>query len=98
MPLIQALQTDEWWQYVSLGMLENVHQKLRGFITIIKTAPARWFSPISRTKSAKKKPSICRDSRFLTYTHDQGVEGVFKGPEIDELISILEEVKNRAIA
>jgi type I restriction enzyme R subunit len=33
-----------------------------------------------------------------TYIHDQGVEGVFKGPEIDELISILEEVKNRAIA
>ena len=34
----------------------------------------------------------------FTYTHDQGVEGVFKGPEIDEIISILEEVKNRAIA
>ncbi len=34
----------------------------------------------------------------LTHTHDQGVEGVFQGPEIDELISILEEVKKRAIA
>jgi type I restriction enzyme R subunit len=33
-----------------------------------------------------------------TYIHPQGVEGVFKSPEIDELISILEEVKNRAIA
>ena len=33
-----------------------------------------------------------------TYIHDQGVEGVFKGPEIDELLSILEGVKNRAIA
>ena len=34
----------------------------------------------------------------FTYTHDRGVEGVFQGPEIDELISILEEVKKRAIA
>ena len=33
-----------------------------------------------------------------TNIHHQGVEGVFKSPEIDELISILEEVKNRAIA
>ena len=38
MPLIQALQTDEWWQYVNLGMLETVRKNLRGFITIIKTA------------------------------------------------------------
>ncbi len=33
-----------------------------------------------------------------TNIHHQGVEGVFQSPEIDELISILEEVKNRAIA
>jgi type I restriction enzyme R subunit len=33
-----------------------------------------------------------------TYIHHQGVEGVFDSPQVDELISILEEVKNRAIA
>jgi type I restriction enzyme R subunit len=33
-----------------------------------------------------------------TFIHDQGVEGVFDSPQVDELISILEEVKNRAIA
>ena len=33
-----------------------------------------------------------------TYFHPLGVEGVFKGPEIDELLSVLEEVKSRAIA
>ena len=33
-----------------------------------------------------------------TYIHPQGVEGVFESPQVDELISILEEVKNRAIA
>ena len=33
-----------------------------------------------------------------TFIHDQGVEGVFDSPQVDELLSILEEVKNRAIA
>jgi type I restriction enzyme R subunit len=33
-----------------------------------------------------------------TYIHHQGVEGVFESPQVDELLSILEEVKNRAIA
>jgi hypothetical protein len=33
-----------------------------------------------------------------TFIHDQGVEGVFESPQVDELLSILEEVKNRAIA
>ena len=33
-----------------------------------------------------------------TYLHPLGVEGVFDSPQVDELISILEEVKNRAIA
>ena len=33
-----------------------------------------------------------------TYLHPLGVEGVFDSPQVDELISILEEVKNRALA
>jgi type I restriction enzyme R subunit len=33
-----------------------------------------------------------------TFIHDQGVEGVIDSLQVDELISILEEVKNRAIA
>ena len=222
MPLIQALQTDEWWQYVNLGMLENVRQKLRGFITIIKTvsrkvvftdfedemgeekpfdlpgfsapdtfekfrAKARQFllaheshmtvhklrtnipltkidlrelerilvesgtgtpEDVVRAKEAsqglglfvrslvgldreaaksamsaflKGRTPTANQIEFLeevvkhltangvmdaarlyeppyTFIHDQGVEGVFDSPQVDELISILEEVKNRAIA
>lgn len=222
MPLIQALQTDEWWQYVNLQMLESVRKNLRGFITIIKTvsrkvvftdfedemgeekpfdlpgfsvpdtfekfrAKARQFllahenhitvqklrtnipltkidltelerilvesgtgtpEDVARAKESshglglfvrslvgmdreaaqnamsaflKGRTPTANQIQFLeevvnhltangvmeasrlyeapfTYTHDQGVEGVFQGPEIDELISILEEVKNRAIA
>jgi type I restriction enzyme R subunit len=222
MPLIQALQTDEWWKYVNLQMLETVRRTLRGFITIIKTtsrhvvftdfedemgetksfdlpgfsdpesfekfrAKARQFLlahedhiavhklrtniPLTKTdlrelerillesgtgtpedvarakesnqglglfvrslvgldrEAAKNAMGAFLNGRtptanqiqFLdeivnhltanglmeasrlyeapfTYTHDQGVEGVFQGPEIDELLSILEEVKNRAIA
>ena len=33
-----------------------------------------------------------------TFIHDQGVEGVFDSPQVDELISILEEIKKLAIA
>jgi type I restriction enzyme R subunit len=222
MPLIQALQTDDWWQYVNLQMLENVRQKLRGFITIIKTASrkvvftdfedemgeekpfdlpgfsapdtfekfrakARQFllahenhivvhklrtnipltktdlrelerilvesgtgtpEDVTRAKEAshglglfvrslvgldreaaknamnaflKGRTPTANQIQFLeevvnhltangvmdaarlyeppyTFIHDQGVEGVFDSPQVDELISILEEVKNRAIA
>ncbi len=222
MPLIQALQTDEWWQYVNLGMLENVRRTLRGFITIIKTASrkvvftdfedemgeektfdlpgfsapdtfekfrakARQFllahenhivihklrtnipltkidlrelerilvesgtgtpEDVVRAKEAsqglglfvrslvgldreaaksamsaflKDRTPTANQIEFLdkvvshltangvmdaarlyeppyTYIHHQGVEGVFDSPQVDELISILEEVKNRAIA
>jgi type I restriction enzyme R subunit len=35
MPLIQGLQTDEWWQYVTLPMLEQVRKKLRTLIKLI---------------------------------------------------------------
>jgi type I restriction enzyme R subunit len=222
MPLIQALQTDEWWQYVNLRMLENVRRTLRGFITIVKTASrnivftdfedemgeekafdlpgfslpdtfekfrakARKFllahedhitvhklrtnipltkidlkelerillesgtgtpEDLARAKESshglglfvrslvgmdreaaqnamgaflKGRTPTANQIQFLdeivnhltangvmeasrlyeapfTYTHDQGVEGVFQGPEIDELLSVLEEVKSRAIA
>jgi type I restriction enzyme R subunit len=222
MPLIQALQTDEWWQYVNLRMLENVRRTLRGFITIVKTASrhvvftdfedemgeektfdlpgfsapdifekfrdkARQFllahenhitvhklrtnipltkidltelerilvesgtgtpEDVARAKESshglglfvrslvgmdreaaqnamsaflRGRTPAANQIQFLeeivdhltangmmeasrlyeapfTYTHDRGVEGVFQSPEIDELISILEEVKNRAIA
>jgi type I restriction enzyme R subunit len=35
MPLIQDLQTDEWWQDVTLPMLEQVRKKLRTLIKLI---------------------------------------------------------------
>jgi type I restriction enzyme R subunit len=35
MPLIQELQTDEWWQDVTLPMLEQVRKKLRTLIKLI---------------------------------------------------------------
>lgn len=222
MPLIQALQTDDWWQYVNLRMLENVRRTLRGFITIVKTASRNivftdfedemgeekafdlpGFSPpdtfekfrakarqfllahedhitvhklrtnipltkidlkelerillesgtgtpedLARAKESshglglfvrslvgmdreaaqnamgaflKGRTPTANQIQFLdeivnhltangvmeasrlyeapfTYTHDQGVEGVFQGPEIDALLSVLEEVKSRAIA
>jgi len=36
MPLIQDIQTDEWWQDATTPMLENVRRRLRGLIKLIE--------------------------------------------------------------
>ncbi len=38
MPLIQDLQTDEWWQDVTVPMLENVRRRLRTLVKLIEKA------------------------------------------------------------
>jgi type I restriction enzyme R subunit len=38
MPLIQSLLTDEWWQDVTVGMLEHVRRQLRLLIKLIEKA------------------------------------------------------------
>jgi type I restriction enzyme R subunit len=35
MPLIQDLQTDEWWQDVTVPMLESMRRRLRGLVQLI---------------------------------------------------------------
>lgn len=34
MPLIQELQTDEWWQDVTTPMLETVRKRLRSLVKL----------------------------------------------------------------
>ncbi len=36
MPLIQEIQTDEWWQNVTTPMLENVRRRLRALVKLIE--------------------------------------------------------------
>jgi len=38
MPLIQELQTDHWWQDVTVGMLEGVRRRLRDLVQLIEKA------------------------------------------------------------
>ncbi|GDY23323.1 restriction endonuclease subunit R [Verrucomicrobiota bacterium] len=38
MPLIQDLQTEEWWQDVTVPMLENVRRRLRALVKLIEKA------------------------------------------------------------
>ncbi len=38
MPLIQELQTDEWWQDVTVSMLESVRRRLRDLVKLIEKA------------------------------------------------------------
>jgi type I restriction enzyme R subunit len=35
MPLIQDVQTDEWWQDVTVPMLESMRRRLRGLVQLI---------------------------------------------------------------
>jgi type I restriction enzyme R subunit len=35
MPLIQEIQTDEWWQDVTVPMLESMRRRLRGLVQLI---------------------------------------------------------------
>ena len=37
LPLITDIQTDAWWQDVTVGMLENARKRLRGLIHLIET-------------------------------------------------------------
>lgn len=39
--LIQALQTDDWWQHVTLAMLESARLRLRGLVTSIEKRKRR---------------------------------------------------------
>ena len=36
LPLIAEVQTDEWWQDVTLAMLEDVRKKLRSLVRLIE--------------------------------------------------------------
>lgn len=38
-PLLEALQTPEWWEDVTASMLEDVRQKLREFVRLIERTP-----------------------------------------------------------
>ena len=38
MPLIQDIQTDEWWRDVTVPMLENVRRRLRALVKLIEKA------------------------------------------------------------
>lgn len=41
MPLIQEIQTDEWWQYVTPQMLETARKRLRALIKLIEKKERR---------------------------------------------------------
>jgi type I restriction enzyme, R subunit len=41
LPLIQHVQTDEWWQYVTTPILETVRQRLRSLVKLIDKQSAQ---------------------------------------------------------
>jgi type I restriction enzyme, R subunit len=52
MPLIQEIQTGEFWQDVTTPMLENVRKKPRALLKLIEKSSASSSTPISRTRWA----------------------------------------------
>ncbi len=54
LPLIQTLQSEEWWQDVTAPMLETVRRKLRALIKLIEKNSRSPSTQTLRTRSARK--------------------------------------------
>ena len=63
MPLIKDVQTDEWWQDVTVPMLEVVRRRLRDLVKLIENRSASPFTLISKTRWVPKQASLCPASR-----------------------------------
>jgi type I site-specific restriction endonuclease len=95
--LILELQTDEYWQDVTVPMLEPVRRRLRSLVKLIELRSAQSSSRISRMRSAPAQR--CKSAGFpLAPIWSVGVAGVFGEGEVVQLIKILEEVQGRAAA
>ncbi len=62
MALILEIQTDEFWQDITLPMLETVRRRLRALVKLIEHKKRIWSTPISRTPRAQRPPWLFRAS------------------------------------
>ena len=59
MALILDVQTDEWWQDVTVPMLEVMRRRLRSLIQFIESSNANRSTPISRISLVVRSTSTC---------------------------------------
>ena len=101
MPLILDLQTDEWWQDVTLAMLEGVRRRLRNLIQFIDKQRRRPvftdFEDAMGGEAAVMPPARLYESPFTDIV-PHGPEGLFTAGQIDELLKTLETVRVNAVA
>ena len=63
MLLIQAIAGDEWWEDVTVSMLETARKKLRALVKLIRKGQEESSSiPTSRMNLATKRRLTCRRS------------------------------------
>jgi type I restriction enzyme R subunit len=55
MELIHAIQTDEWWEFVTPQMLENARKRLRLLVNLIERRSGSPSTPTSKMFSATKR-------------------------------------------
>ena len=83
MPLIQEIQTDEWWQNVTTPMLENVRRRLRALVKLIEKQQRKPiytdFEDEIGSETAVELPGL-RHARQLRAVSRQG-PGVPQGPQ-----------------
>jgi len=61
--LIQAVASDEWWEGVTVPLLEMARKRLRALVKLIPKGQKRSFIPTLKTPSANSRTSTCRKQR-----------------------------------
>ena len=68
--LLDKLAGDEWWQDVTLPMLETMRRRIRSLAKLIERPSAASSTPTSKTSSASYQPRPCEVWRSALISHD----------------------------
>ena len=72
MPLIQDVQTDEWWQDVTVPMLESVRRRLRDLVKLIEKQQRKPVYTDFEDEMGARRRRVARFRRQATDSRGSG--------------------------